>query len=198
MRQGQKQLGHRGCARPRQVLLLVGARRSGQPCAEAASILLLHGNEFHQADVRVLRKKARAMLRKGSWYCTVQMRLPARLSLEGVEDAEGVSIDPEGIPSLGVRLLGHNLTAAVEEISHLLFFPGLGFNQSQQTKLKGHGGLLNKGLEAAGSSRVRSLRSGSDQNKGATRLVRGAPSWQRGHVGSVGTRAAFRLGHSPL
>src|ERR1035437_86413 len=139
--------GQRVVLAPALPVLMGGRRLGGSPDVRECRLHpLLHGDELYQPDVRVLGKKARAILAKGRRYGTVQMSLPAFLGLEGVEDAKGGFIDPEGVPGLGVRLVGHSVTTPVEEIPDLLLFSRLGFDQGQQTKFKSHVNLLNNSI----------------------------------------------------
>src|SRR5665647_400649 len=132
---------------------------------------LLDGDELDQPDVGILGKKARAVDGKSCGYGPVQMSLPPLLGLEGVEDAEGVLIDPEGVPRLGVRLIGDNVSAPFEEVPYRLLISGPGLHQRQHSKLEVHRSLLEVvvGIGKVGG-RGQSLRSlfRSEQGSDAT------------------------------
>jgi len=71
-----------------------------------------------------------------------EVRLAILLGVEGVEDAERVAIDPEGVSGPGARLGGGQRLCTGEEVRDGLFLPGPGFDEGQHTVFERHRILL--------------------------------------------------------
>ena len=94
---------------------------------------LLHRQHVDQPDVRILREQLRTDLAQGCRDQPGQVRLPAFIIGKGVEDPERRSIDAEGVPDDGTRLLLDDGAAALQECLDLGFPAGLGLDERENS-----------------------------------------------------------------
>src|SRR6476619_3133578 len=100
----------------------------------------LDGDDVGLPDVGVGREQVRADLAERGRDLALEVRLPAFLVLERVEDAVRWLADPERVPGDGAGLLGREGPPLLQERGERLALAGLGLKQREKSSVDGHGG----------------------------------------------------------